>query len=328
MSIQAMTWVLDHSEAVGSERLVLLSLANHAHADGSHAFPSAGTIRREARLRSKRTVLYALQALEHGGAIRRTGVGPNRAVEYRINMGEDGLAYRTATHKETVQREKRAKGGLETDGATVAPPPKSASEGATVAPSTVQPTTAEGATSARVTIKPSENRPLTVTPDPSRAAERTAPPRPPSGERPEKPVTERKRDLRAYEQALAAWAPCPGDDVDPLFVDSWQRALGECRATVGESTYHLWLRTVHVHGLTDDGTLIVGADPDRATYMGDRYGRLVIAAAQSVGIDAIALDVVACDQLVQVECLHPDHHPHQAQPHQEGSTDHERHAGP
>lgn len=50
MSVQAMTWVLDHSTATLASRLVLLSIANHCGADGTDAWPSQRTIAREAHV--------------------------------------------------------------------------------------------------------------------------------------------------------------------------------------------------------------------------------------------------------------------------------------
>lgn len=48
MSIQAVAWVLDHSQARGFARLVLISLANHADKETGECFPSMRSISREA----------------------------------------------------------------------------------------------------------------------------------------------------------------------------------------------------------------------------------------------------------------------------------------
>lgn len=88
MTVQAMTWVLDHSPSEGSARLVLLALANHAGTDGADAYPSVETLRREARLKSRRTVQTALRALETAGAIEvQKEQGPQRSTRYRVVMG-------------------------------------------------------------------------------------------------------------------------------------------------------------------------------------------------------------------------------------------------
>ena len=100
MSVQAISWVLDHSPSKGTERLVLLSLANHAHDDGSHAWPAVATIGREANV-SERSVQRALRALEEAGAILADGLAPDerlrrdrRPTMYRVLMprGDAGVA--------------------------------------------------------------------------------------------------------------------------------------------------------------------------------------------------------------------------------------------
>ena len=68
-----MSWVLRHSEVAGTDRLVLLVLADHAKEDGTAAWPSVATIAREARA-GERTVQYSLRRLEEAGAIRRAGL--------------------------------------------------------------------------------------------------------------------------------------------------------------------------------------------------------------------------------------------------------------
>lgn len=68
MSIQAIAWVLENSEATLADRLVLLAIANHADARGRNAWPAIPLIAREARV-DERTVYRALQALEQRGEI-------------------------------------------------------------------------------------------------------------------------------------------------------------------------------------------------------------------------------------------------------------------
>ena len=85
MSVQALSWVLEHSDAEGSDRLVLISLADHARADGSSAWPSAATLTRHTRL-GERTVRRSLAALEAAGRIIRTGVSPGQTVVWRVVM--------------------------------------------------------------------------------------------------------------------------------------------------------------------------------------------------------------------------------------------------
>lgn len=75
MSIQAVAWVLEHSEATLADRLVLIAIANHADAKGWNAYPAVPLIAREARV-DARTVYRAIEALEELGELtvnRRKG---------------------------------------------------------------------------------------------------------------------------------------------------------------------------------------------------------------------------------------------------------------
>lgn len=75
MSWQAVTWVLEQSEAELGSRLVLLSIASHANREGKNAYPSLDTIARESLL-SRREVIYCIQALEEKGELQVTrGIG-------------------------------------------------------------------------------------------------------------------------------------------------------------------------------------------------------------------------------------------------------------
>ena len=84
MSIQAMAWVLEHSEADGHDRLVLLAIANHANADGAAAWPSVTRIAAEARV-DRATVYRALHRLVEIGELEITpGGGRGVTNQYRL----------------------------------------------------------------------------------------------------------------------------------------------------------------------------------------------------------------------------------------------------
>ena len=75
MSIQAIAWVLEESEATLADRLVLLAIANHADGRGWNAWPTVPQIAREARV-DRATVFRALGDLEASGELcieRRRG---------------------------------------------------------------------------------------------------------------------------------------------------------------------------------------------------------------------------------------------------------------
>lgn len=83
MSIQAVGWVLDHSQAEGLDRLVLISLANHANQDG-FCWPAQRTIAREAGV-SHGTVGNCVASLVTIGEIEVVNNGDSRrSATYRI----------------------------------------------------------------------------------------------------------------------------------------------------------------------------------------------------------------------------------------------------
>lgn len=85
MSLRALVWVLDHSEARLGQRLVLLGLAEYAHDDGSNAFPSVAMLARKARL-SERATQTALRELERDGRICACGVSSFGTRIWRVIM--------------------------------------------------------------------------------------------------------------------------------------------------------------------------------------------------------------------------------------------------
>ena len=88
MSVKCMAWVLEHSESRLSDRLVLLSLAEYAHDDGTMAFPSVETLAHKARV-NERTCRRSLRSLEDAGEIETMGTTRYGTVIYRVLMGSD-----------------------------------------------------------------------------------------------------------------------------------------------------------------------------------------------------------------------------------------------
>lgn len=87
MSVRVMSWVFDHSTVRHrGDLLVLLVLADHAHEDGTSAFPSVDTIAAKARL-TRRGAQLALRRLEAECAIaREEHRGPKGTTSYRVLM--------------------------------------------------------------------------------------------------------------------------------------------------------------------------------------------------------------------------------------------------
>lgn len=69
MSVQAMSWVIDHSKQRGSKFVVLLMIANHAHSDGTTAYPSYDRLATESRI-SARQVITHVKALQESGELK------------------------------------------------------------------------------------------------------------------------------------------------------------------------------------------------------------------------------------------------------------------
>jgi len=91
MSVRVMSWVFEHSQARGNDRLVLLAIADQADADGLNAFPSIPTIARMSRVPS-RTVQRCLDRLEELGELlvhrpQRQGRGHHNV--YAVPMERD-----------------------------------------------------------------------------------------------------------------------------------------------------------------------------------------------------------------------------------------------
>lgn len=88
-SVQAISWVIEHSKHKGNSLTVLIMIANHAKSDGTGAWPSIPTLAKEARI-SERTVQRTIGRLtrwQHNFAaelICERGKGPNGCNLYSL----------------------------------------------------------------------------------------------------------------------------------------------------------------------------------------------------------------------------------------------------
>lgn len=85
MSIVCLSYVMRFSEARLGARLVLFTLAEHAHDDGSKAFPAVETLMQRTRL-SRSAVKASLKTLRDDGAIVETGQTRQGVNVYRVVM--------------------------------------------------------------------------------------------------------------------------------------------------------------------------------------------------------------------------------------------------
>ena len=72
MSVQATSWVYEHSKATGADRLVLLAIADAANKEGRNSCQSAATLAKMSAA-SERTVWRCIARLEAAGEIIKTG---------------------------------------------------------------------------------------------------------------------------------------------------------------------------------------------------------------------------------------------------------------
>lgn len=83
MSLQALTWVLEHSEATRGGRCLMFAIANYADARGGGCYASTATLAKEARI-SRRGTQKALDKLVEDGHIEATGTSSYGTTIYAI----------------------------------------------------------------------------------------------------------------------------------------------------------------------------------------------------------------------------------------------------
>lgn len=250
MSVQALTWVLDHSPAIHGDRLVLISIANHADREGRGSYPPVAMIASEARM-STRNVQYALRSLEHGfegsgKAIFRDGRGPNGATLWAVLMDEQAKTFR----------------GL--------PRPGGGADSAPPAVADSAPPGAQDRTPA--CSKPSINR---------------HPPKPPTAESRGAgdqlgpvlvPVTAsgRRREVEQLEAArrdeLDAWlSQHPATpELQTLLVP----VFDALRARVEQASFSIWISPLHVHQAIEAG-VVLGTSDQLVGWTEQRYGAVL-----------------------------------------------------
>lgn len=88
MSVRVSSLIWDCSDSTGSNRLMLLAIADFADDDG-WAFPSVATLARRCRMQ-RRNAIYTLAELEASGELEvKKKAGPFGVNLYRITLGEN-----------------------------------------------------------------------------------------------------------------------------------------------------------------------------------------------------------------------------------------------
>ncbi len=104
MSIRVMNWVWEHSAAKGTERLLLLAIADAADDTGRNAFPSIDTLARKIVM-SPRTVQRLIAKLEAAGLIEVSRhAGGRDSNRYRIVMPEPDIGAGSARNQADSQQ--------------------------------------------------------------------------------------------------------------------------------------------------------------------------------------------------------------------------------
>jgi len=86
VAIECMVWALEQEGLKTNEKFVLLGIANHAHPDGTRAFPSLETIARYTAL-SVSTVQRTIKSLCDQGFLEKTeGGGGRKSNTYKLNI--------------------------------------------------------------------------------------------------------------------------------------------------------------------------------------------------------------------------------------------------
>lgn len=83
MSIQAISWVFEHSEATEGSRCLMIAVANHTDQAGSNCWASVDVLAHEARM-SRRGTQKALRRLEERGELRDVGPSKHGTHVYEI----------------------------------------------------------------------------------------------------------------------------------------------------------------------------------------------------------------------------------------------------
>ena len=100
MSIESMSWVLNYAPVSGTDKIILLGIANHADDRGKNAWPSVATLARYANV-SERAVQQSLHKLREAGHLRvipnAGGTGKTRS-DRRPNLYELTFLKADGTH--------------------------------------------------------------------------------------------------------------------------------------------------------------------------------------------------------------------------------------
>ena len=92
MSIGVMTYIWEHSRQKGSALLLLLAIADHAHDDGSGAYPTVQRLADKSRMTGRNVQLLLKRLETNGDLIIIPNGGPFGANLYQIPLGGENFS--------------------------------------------------------------------------------------------------------------------------------------------------------------------------------------------------------------------------------------------
>jgi hypothetical protein len=266
VSVEVIAAVLQHSPTKGNAKIILLGLANHAHPDGSHAFPSVPTLARYARV-DDRTVQRQLRELVAGGHIEATGLGPQGQTAYRVcleRLNQLELAPEAGGGKLSPPADCRGATPVPPEGGDSPAAPGTSPGGDTAAAPGVT------AVSPEPSFEPSSHTP----PAPRKRGE----PGIASSSPPVRPTSKRDRDHVRYRGEMRSWLAAnlqPSLEGD---AELWASAREQLRTSVREDLFEIWLEPLALAGRLR-GDLTVVAPTDIAEWVRERFADALRAAA-------------------------------------------------
>jgi hypothetical protein len=106
-----MSWVIENSRHKGSEFVVLLMIANHAHSDGTGAWPAAETLARESRITARHVLRIIPRLIASGELNVQRGDGPRGTNLYSLPslrpLPDDKLSGATSCQTDKYERSPR-----------------------------------------------------------------------------------------------------------------------------------------------------------------------------------------------------------------------------
>lgn len=281
---------------------ILLALADHADHEGHNVYPSIGLIAWKSGYSPRQTKRIMLELVERGLLIKVREAHAARPTEYRIDLsaGELKPPYDSSEHTEAKHGYLRGAKMTPQTGCQDDPPNLF-----DMSPQGVPSATVGGdiAVTPEPSIEPSEeppDPPLAPPEDGGGGSEESAQQRFMQSFREPREGWERTANGRGRRQRASrrggkpvpvpAAPPPDPEPVASLNGDAgaaqaeWDRVLDVVRQSVDAPVVAIWLDPLTVAGRGQDGALVLTGETAQVGWAIERFGRLLDAAAESVGV--------------------------------------------